>query len=113
MSKAKILLAPCQQNLLKCEVKIAQIPKKQKQKSKSRTFAESKFVAIECGNKFVAIECGNKFVAIECSNKFVAIECGNTRRALLKHESMEGWSLRAEAPALSDFYSFQKQKTHF
>jgi len=26
MSKAKILLAPCQQNLLRCEVKIAQIP---------------------------------------------------------------------------------------
>jgi len=23
---------------------------------------------------------------------------------------MEGWSLKAEAPALSDFYSFQKQK---
>jgi len=28
MSKAKILMAPCQQNLLRCEVKIAQIPKK-------------------------------------------------------------------------------------
>jgi len=26
---------------------------------------------------------------------------------------MEGWSLTAEAPALSGFYSFQKQKTHF
>jgi len=29
--KGKILLAPCQQNLLSCEVKIAQTPKKQKQ----------------------------------------------------------------------------------
>jgi len=28
MSKAKILLVPCQQNLLRCEVKIAQTPKK-------------------------------------------------------------------------------------
>jgi len=26
---------------------------------------------------------------------------------------MEGWSLRAETSALYDFYSFQKQKTHF
>jgi len=31
MSKAKILLAIYQQNLLRCEVKISQIPKKQKQ----------------------------------------------------------------------------------
>jgi len=32
MSKAKILLAPCQQNLLRCEVKTAQIQKEAKAK---------------------------------------------------------------------------------
>jgi len=73
MSKAKILLTPCQENLLRCEVKMAQIPKKNVCCKQIRTFSST----------------------IECDN------------------SMEGWSLRAEAPALSDFYSFQKQKTHY
>jgi len=40
--KAKILLAPCQQNLLKCEVKMHK-----SQRSKSRTFVESKFVVFQ------------------------------------------------------------------
>jgi len=40
------------------------------------------------------------------------IECDNTRRAFLETWKYYG-RLRAEASALSDFYSFQKQKTHF
>jgi len=49
MSKAKILLAFCQKNLLRCEVKIAQISKKQKQNicwKQIRTFSTT----IECDN---------------------------------------------------------------
>jgi len=49
MSKTKILLASCQQNLLRCEVKIAQIPMKQKQNicwKQIRTFSTT----IECDN---------------------------------------------------------------